>query len=90
MILSIKDILHNDTQQKALSIIGLCIAFSYCYVECHYAECHYAECRYAECRYAECHYDASRGPILVGIVLPSSQGKLLSTSRLSSWQAKMS
>jgi len=61
---------HNDTWNKALNIIMLSNAFSYCYDECHYGECHYAEnhyaqsryaerlyanCRYTECCFAECH-----------------------------------
>jgi hypothetical protein len=35
-------------------VIMLRVAFSYCYVECHYAGCRSAECHYAECHYAEC------------------------------------
>jgi hypothetical protein len=31
-----------------LTVIMLCVSFSYCYANCHYAECRYAECRYAE------------------------------------------
>jgi hypothetical protein len=39
-----------------LSIITLCVTFSYSYAECHHVEFRYAECRYAECSYVKCHY----------------------------------
>jgi hypothetical protein len=38
---------HKRHSAKALSVIMLSVAFSFCYAECRYAECHNAERRSA-------------------------------------------